>query len=177
MRNPVPVLSPLLSYDWRGASALRVHRSRRKTLRARRVCAIARCRRPQRVSRDLSSPAHPLVKRRRSVLAGAFFLLLASAAVADDATSPQFVILRLPASTMLIVAASVIAGLALGLVLAVVFLRAADAAASRYHRALIADILDRSSVIHRLVHEIIANANARIALLRVELDALKEAQP
>jgi hypothetical protein len=104
-------------------------------------------------------------------------VLLASAAFADDATSPQFVILRLPASTILIITASVIAGLALGLVLTVVFLRAADDAAARYHRALIADILDRSSVIHRLVHEIIANANARIALLRVELDALKEAQP
>jgi carbon starvation protein CstA len=86
------------------------------------------------------------------------------------------VILRLPASTILIITASVIAGLALGLVLAVVFLRAADDAAARYHRALIADILDRSSVVHRLVHEIVANANARIALLRLELDTLKETQ-
>lgn len=176
MRNPVPVLSPLLSYDWRGASALKVHRSRRKTLRVRRVCALARCRRTQRVSRDLPSPAH-LLRHRHRVLAGAFFVLLASAAVAEDATSSQFVILRLPASTMLIITVGLIAGLALGLVLAVIFLRAADAAAARYHRALIADILDRSSVIHQLVHEIIANANARIALLRVELDALKEAQP
>jgi len=177
MRTPVPVMSPLLSYDWRGASALRVHCGRRKTLRARRVCAIARWGTPHRVSRDLSSLAHSLRARRHRVLAGAFLVLLASAAIADDATSPQFVILRLPASTMLIVAASVIAGLALGLVLAVVFLRAADATAARYHRALIADILDRSSIIHQLVHEIVANANARIALLRLELDTLKETQP
>jgi len=140
------------------------------------VCAIARWGTPHRVSRDLSSPAHPQRARRHRVLAGAFLVLLASAAVADDATSRQFVILRLPASTILIITASVIAGLALGLVLAVVFLRAADAAAARYHRALIADILDRSSVIHQLVHEIVANANARIALLRLELDTLKETQ-
>lgn len=175
--NPLPVLSPILSYEGIGALALGVHRRPRKPFSTRYVHRLARNLKPLRGSRDLPSPAHSKPTRRHHVLAGAFFVLLASAAVADDATSPQFVILRLPASTMLIITVSLIAGLALGLVLAVVFLRAADAAAARYHRALIADILDRSSVIHRLVHEIIANANARIALLRVELDALKEAQP
>jgi len=86
------------------------------------------------------------------------------------------VILHLPESVGLIAAVILIAGTLLGIFLSAAFLRAADTVAARYHRAVIAQILDRSSVIHRLVLDIIANADMQIAQLRWELEALKEAQ-
>lgn len=185
MKNPVPVMSPLRSYDRRGVVVFKARRKRHNSLNAHRLRTFGRLRRRQRLSRDLPSPAHPPLHppayphdtRPHRLLAIALLLLASTAAAAQEAASSErIVILHLPESVGLIAAVILIAGTLLGIFLSAAFLRAADTVAARYHRAVIAQILDRSSVIHRLVLDIIANADMQIAQLRWELEALKEAQ-
>jgi Mg2+/Co2+ transporter CorB len=85
-------------------------------------------------------------------------------------------VLSLPKTVGLALLAGLLAGLAVGIILAVLLLRAADTAAMQYHRAEIAAILDASSATHQIVHEIVANAHTRIALLQMELKDLQEVQ-
>lgn len=186
MKNAVPVISPLLSYDRRGAVVFEARRKRHNPLSAQRLRAVGRLRRRHQHSRDLPSPAHPPLHppahpdrtHSHRLLAIALLLLLATtAAAAQEAASPaRILVLHLPESVGIIIVVILLVGTLLGILLSAVLLRAADSIAARYHRAVIAQILDRSSVIHQLVLDIIANADMQIAQLRWELEALKEAQ-
>ncbi len=176
MKNAVPIMSPLLSYDRRGAVVVETRRKRPNSLNAQRLRAVGRLRGRRQLSRDLSSPTHPPAPLVRLL---PLLACLTGCAAIHEQTSPQYFVLTLPASVVLIVLLSVAYGFACGVGIGTSagtkYLRAADSAAAQYHRAGIAEILDRSSVVHQLVHDIIATADIQITQLRWELEALKEA--
>lgn len=71
---------------------------------------------------------------------------------------------KLPASIALLLLAGVgcgLAGFGLGLVIALQFLRAANRAASDYHRSQIARVLGASSSVHASVQEVLSIVHRR----------------
>lgn len=160
-----PVLSPVASYEatgvlaWNPPCALRNHQSRR------RVRPLALSRPPALRSHDFS-PLPPTPPRRRPPAAALLLPLLAcvTACTTTDAAASNFLILKLPASIVLLIGAGFgcgLAGFGLGLVVALQLLRAADSAAATYHRTQIARVLGASSTVHASVQEVLSIVHRR----------------
>jgi len=173
----VPVRSPLLFYERRGVPASLCMCSVPNFISARCLAEVLRLGRRTQRSRDLSLRA-PSRRPRVSLPRLLPLLALATACAEAPATGQQHVVFTLPMSIALLVfgAALVgfVSGVTLGMRQALTFLRAADTAASQYHREEIAKILHASSTVHDLVQDIVQQAHARIRTLRTQLQDLKE---
>lgn len=116
-------------------------------------------------SHDLSpSAASRRAERSVRAILLPLLVLLASSTSAADAAASQLLILRLPTSVAVLVLAAFgcfLAGVGLGLVVALRFLRAANTAASEYHRAQVARLLGASSSVHASVQEVLAIVHRR----------------
>lgn len=183
MKNAGPVVSPLLSYGRIGVAARSGCRKLRNSLRSRHSREVVAPRVHAARSRDLPLP--PLARpprpphHRHTPLAFALILLLclSACAPAGDAPPAHFLILKLPASVALLVLACLgcgLAGFGLGLVVALQLLRAANSAASQYHRAEVARILSASSAVHGVVQEVVRAAHTRIHELRRLLASVQQ---
>lgn len=104
--------------------------------------------------------------RVRTLLACA--VLLFATACTGNADADALLIMSTIAALLLF------AGVGIGVLLALLLLRAADTATAKYHRAALARVLDASNGVHALVQETVATAQARIVALRRELRQLKE---
>lgn len=183
MKNTGPVVSPLLSYGRIGVAARSICRKLRNSLRSRRSRDLVAPRIRAALSRDLPLPPLPHTPRpphrRRTPVAVALVLLicLSACAPAGDAPARHFLILKLPASVALLALAFLgcgLAGFGLGLVVALQLLRAANSAASQYHRAEVARILSASSAVHAVVQEVVRAAHTRIHELRRLLASVQQ---
>lgn len=165
MNAPVPVPSPVASYEATGGSAWNRFPASCNQQHPHRV-------RPLVISRTAARRSHDFLllssipRRRRLPLTGIVVSLLtfATACTGGEAAASQFLIVNLPASIALLVLAAVgcgLAGFGFGLVVALRFLRAADSAAAQYHRAQIARVLGASSTVHASVEEALSIVHRR----------------
>jgi F0F1-type ATP synthase membrane subunit c/vacuolar-type H+-ATPase subunit K len=178
MNVSVPVLSPIASYEATGASAWRPRRTSSNPLHRRYVGRPSPSHPRANVSHDFSS-LPPTPPRRRLPAAALLLPLLAcvTACTTTDAGASHFLIVKLPASVVLLIGAGVgcgLAGFGSGLIVALQLLRAANSAASQYHRAEVARVLSASSAVHAAVQEVVRAAHARIHELRRLLASMQQ---
>jgi hypothetical protein len=156
----VPVLSPVVSYEATGALPWNARRIASNCQRLhgllRRVVGFI----TSTVSHDFSpSPASPRSSRGVRVL----LPLLATASACGDADT-GYLALQLPASIAVLLVLGVgcvLAGIAIGICVALSYLRAADAAVAQYHRGEIARVLGASSTMHASVQEVLSIVHRR----------------
>jgi hypothetical protein len=157
----VPVFSPVVSYEATGALPWNASRiaSNCRCLHGllRRVVAFI----TSTVLHDFSpSPASPRSRRAVRVL---LLPLLATASACGDADT-GYLALQLPASiaiSFVLGVGCVLAGIAIGICVALSYLRAADAAVAQYHRGEIARVLGASSTMHASVQEVLSIVHRR----------------
>lgn len=165
MHAILPVLSPVVSSEATGGFAWTTHRASATSLLARHL-GRAQGSSPD-VTRSHEVSPFPTSRRSwRSARAMLFLLLslLAACAPAANAAASQFLILRLPTSVGVLVLSALgcfLAGVGLGLAVALRFLRAANTAASEYHRAQVARLLGASSSVHTSVQEVLSIVHRR----------------
>jgi len=157
----IPVPSPVASYEATGASAwdarsLASDRQRVHVLLRRVGISFVGA-----VSHPFSPPSTS--RRSPSTVRVLLLPLLATASACGDADT-GYLALQLPASIAVLLAIAVgcvLAGLGLGLVIALQLLRAADDAAAQYHRSEIARVLGASSTVHASVAEVLSIVHRR----------------
>jgi hypothetical protein len=179
MNVSVPVLSPVVSYEATGGLAWSARRTTSNVLRARAVGSAPSLGVHGPRSHDV--PASPTsMRRRRSRWIAALLPLLtsATACAGNDAATSHSIVVLLPASIVLLLLAGIgcgLAGFGLGLVIALQFLRAANRAASEYHRSQIARVLGASSSVHASVQEVLSILHQRTQELQRLVAMLQKA--
>jgi hypothetical protein len=161
MSTFVPILSPFASYEATGMSARRTRRAASTRESAQDAGRGRITPAPSGTSHDFSpSPASPRSRRAVRVL---LLPLLATASACGDADT-GYLALQLPASIAVLLVLGVgcvLAGIAIGICVALSYLRAADAAVAQYHRGEIARVLGASSTMHASVQEVLSIVHRR----------------
>ncbi|MEO8378275.1 MAG: hypothetical protein ABI779_01305 [Acidobacteriota bacterium] len=159
----VPVQSPVASYEATGAS---VWSARRIASKSQRLHSLLRRVAPSfhgAWSHDSSSLTPPSPRRRRYAAVAVLLPLSATVSACRDADA-GYLVLPLPASTAVLLGAGLLfllAGIGLGVCVALAYLRASDRAAAQYHRAQIARVLGASSSVHASVQEVLSIVHRR----------------
>ena len=166
MSTMAPVMSPVACYRTTGGTARRMRRTPSYSLRAHNVGCSQGSRLQRTIPQDF-----PLPRARRHrwgsspvVLVLPLLTCVTAACATNDAAASHFLVVKLPASIVLLLLAGVgcgLAGFGLGLIIALQFLRAADRAANQYHRAEIARVLSASSTVHASVQEVLSIVHRR----------------
>lgn len=163
MTTLLHVLSPVASYEATGVSAWRPRRTPANRLQRRYVARPGPSHRRDAVSHDFS-PLPPLSSRRRRPAAVAILLPLSATVSACGDADIGYFVLPLPASIAVLLGAGLLfllAGVGIGVCIALAYLRAADRAAAQYHRAQIARVLGASSTVHASVQEVLSIVHRR----------------
>jgi hypothetical protein len=165
MNVSVPVLSPVASYEAIGGSAWSTRWTASNSLHAREVGHSPASGAHSSRSHDLP-PSPTSACRGRSLRIAILLPLLAgvTACATNDAVASHFLVVKLPASIVLLLLAGLgcgLAGFGLGLAIALQFLRTANRASSEYHRSQIARVLGASSSVHASVQEVLSIVHRR----------------
>jgi hypothetical protein len=163
MHTLPPVLSPVASYEATGVFAWRPRRTPANRLQRRYVARSRPSHRRDPVSHDFS-PLPPPSSRRRRPAALAILLPLSATVSACGDADIGYLVWPLPASITVLLGVGLLvllAGVGIGVRLALAYLRAADRAADQYHRAQIARVLGASSSVHASVQEVLSIVHRR----------------
>lgn len=165
----VPVPSPVASHEATGALAWI----------ARQIAS--HCQRLYAFLRGIVSVSHDALSRvlqRRRIVRCALHPLLALASACGDADT-GYIALQLPASIAVLLGLGLLVllgGIGIGICIALFYLRAADTAMVRHHRAILGRVFAASRDLHAAVEDNIRRAHRRVDGLRTQLAGLREGE-
>jgi hypothetical protein len=164
----VPVPSPVASYEATGALAWT---ARRIASPCQRLYAVLRG-----IVASVSHASPSPVPQRRRMARGVLYPLLALASACGDADTGYLALLRASIAVLLVLGLLLfLAGVGVGICVALCYLRAADVTMTRHHRATLARVFAASRDLHEAVEDNIRRAHRRIDGLHTQLAGLREA--